>query len=553
MSSQVPNHASPVNTQVTDRSRLVGETAERKVVDALAQLPSPWQVFSTVEWRVQLPHGEQIGEADVVVFHPHLGVVVIEIKGGAVRVVNGEWLYASGRSMGNGPMAQARRNRYALTDKLKIRLREELPSLTFTHAIWLPDVHWTGPLPSADFPSRHFLLDRDALAQPEAALTRLFKDAQPTPQRWTKPQAQVLKDLLAPDCQALEPLAVQVERASKEMHQATEAQLRVLRLLATQQRLLVCGGAGTGKTLLACTLARAHAAQGRTVLVTCFNRHLAAFLKAHFQGTEGVVVGHFHELARLWIEEAGLRFDVPANPADLTHFFRHVVPERVLEAAESMGQRFDTLVVDEAADFEPTWWIALEAMGKPSHSHYCFYDLGQRIYGTDQDWQPPFNLPPIALSENLRNSRPIGEWAAQRGRTPMPETFRVLDGPNPHITEVPSHEDMGPVLRRLLRECTVTHRLGLEQVVVLSPYRHDNPRSTWASVLEGTTWSTDLSLKQPGCLRVGTLQGFKGLESDAIILMGIDERAASHPQWLYVGATRARMVLYVVRTPNINW
>ena len=41
--------------------------------------------FSPVEWRLLNPHGEAVGEADVV-FHPHLGVVVLEVKAGAVRV-----------------------------------------------------------------------------------------------------------------------------------------------------------------------------------------------------------------------------------------------------------------------------------------------------------------------------------------------------------------------------------------------------------------------------------------------------------------------------------
>jgi thymidylate kinase len=39
-------------------------------------------------------------------------------------------------------------------------------------------------------------------------------------------------------------------------------------------RLLVEGCAGSGKTMLAVTLARAHAAQGKSVLLTCFNRAL---------------------------------------------------------------------------------------------------------------------------------------------------------------------------------------------------------------------------------------------------------------------------------------
>ena len=96
----------------------IGIRAENHVFTALKTLPSPWQVFPTVEWRLLRGDGEVIGEADVVVFHPHYGLVVFEIKAGAVDVREGEWFYASCRIMKQSPFSQARRNRYALTDKL---------------------------------------------------------------------------------------------------------------------------------------------------------------------------------------------------------------------------------------------------------------------------------------------------------------------------------------------------------------------------------------------------------------------------------------------------
>jgi hypothetical protein len=53
----------------------IGIRAENRVFTALKTLPSPWQVFPTVEWRLLRGDGEVIGEADVVIFHPHYGLV----------------------------------------------------------------------------------------------------------------------------------------------------------------------------------------------------------------------------------------------------------------------------------------------------------------------------------------------------------------------------------------------------------------------------------------------------------------------------------------------
>ena len=45
---------------------------------------------------------------------------------------------------------------------------------------------------------------------------------------------------------------------------------------------------------------------------------------------------------------------------------------------------------------------------------------------------------------------------------------------------------------------------------------------------------------------MGTVQAFKGLEADVVVLVGIDARSMRHPATLYVGASRARAALYVL-------
>ncbi len=54
--------------------------------------------------------------------------------------------------------------------------------------------------------------------------------------------------------------------------------------LDTQPRVVVYGGAGTGKTVLAVDAARRLASAGQRVLFLCFNRLLAAKLASHVSG-----------------------------------------------------------------------------------------------------------------------------------------------------------------------------------------------------------------------------------------------------------------------------
>lgn len=528
----------------------VGQRAENRVLSALSSLPAPWQFFSTVEWRLLERHGESIGEADVVVFHPAYGLVVFEIKAGEVEIRDGVWFYGSGLPMKQSPMAQARRNRYALLDKLRQRLGNAANMLTVTHAVWFPEVLWKAPVPT-ELPSRHFLLDRNTLKAPETALLALMREAAPDGPAWTRSQQQALKELLAPDCHFLVPLAVQVETTLSELHQATEQQMAVLRMLRSQSRLLVEGGAGTGKTLLACMLAREHAAAGKSVLLTCFNKQLAKHLADCLGDCPEIHVVNFHELVHLMAERAGLPYLIVDDPAERARFFREGAAELLLASSELLDIRFDTLIVDEAMDFAPTWWIALSAWGREGYGWYCFYDRQQAIYQHGSEWEPPFSADPMQLNVNLRNPQPIGEFAARIADYPLPEAFRVKDGVPPKTLLSTDFLSMAKQLRGLLQALLDKEGIAPEQIVVLSPYRADNAKSTWRTGLQQVEISTEMATPSPGKIRVGTIQGFKGLEADVVIMAGIDGKAAQHPDWLYIGASRARAALYVLALEGV--
>jgi hypothetical protein len=541
-------HTETHSHTATSAQQDAGAKAEAKVMAALGRLPAPWQAVHTVEWRLLGHHGEQVGEADVVVFHPLHGVVVLEIKAGAIRIDNGVWHYGSGLVMKQSPFAQARRNRFALLDKLRHRLgRDAAEALTVTHGAWFPDVNWKGALPGAEMPSRVFLLDRSTLADPEPALLKLFQHAQPDAVAWTRTQQHALKELLAPDCHQLVPLAVRVEDTVAELQQATAQQIKVLRALRLQLRLLVEGGAGTGKTVLAATLAREHAALGKRVLLTCFNKALAQSLAQGLADVPGITVLPFHDLAQYLCQQAGVPYRIPTSGETIGRFFREDSPELLLQATEALPEaRFDSLIVDEAADFAPTWWIALEALGASGFSWCCFYDRQQSLFQSGQDWQAPFAGSPMLLDTNLRNTRPIGELAAQLGRCTPPSAFRLDHGELPVVQYSPHFEGMVGHLRQLLKHLLDTQHLRPEQLVILSPYKHTNAASTWAKGLDDFAISTNMVNPPAGHIRIGTVQGFKGLESDVVVLAGLDSKVSRHPELLYVGISRARAALYVL-------
>ncbi len=165
--------------------------------------------------------------------------------------------------------------------------------------------------------------------------------------------------------------------------------------------------------------------------------------------------------------------------------------------------------------------------------------------------EPPFAAIPLRLEANLRNTRPIGEFAARVGNAVVPTEFRVNEGSIPIIHYSKNFNEMATQLNNLLKTLLTKDKIAIDRIVVLAPYRHTNTQSTWAAGLDSTQLSTNLAQSESGLLRIGTIQGFKGLEADIIILVGIDHQASVHPEWLYVGCSRARMLLYVFKLEHI--
>lgn len=119
-------------------------------------------------------------------------------------------------------------------------------------------------------------------------------------------------------------------------------------------------------------------------------------------------------------------------------------------------------------------------------------------------------------------------------------------GPAPQTQLSGDFTEMAGQLRQVLRTLLKRDGLRPEQVVVLAPYRHTNTTSGWAAGLDEVTLNLDVVNAVPGQVRIGTIQGFKGLEADVVIVAGLDRKAGQHPEWLYVGASRARAALYLL-------
>src|ERR1039458_2244353 len=97
---------------------------ERSVAKALAgALDDTYTVYHNIKWLPAEAECDQSeGETDFVIYHPKRGLLIIEVKGGQILVVDGKWYHADrgrpGKPM-KEPLVQANRFRRELLARLQ--------------------------------------------------------------------------------------------------------------------------------------------------------------------------------------------------------------------------------------------------------------------------------------------------------------------------------------------------------------------------------------------------------------------------------------------------
>ncbi len=508
--------------------------SERVVFHALEKLPDPWRVFHSVAWQ-SVRNGKQgDGEADFVLVNPKHGLIVLEVKGGSIEMVDGEWR-TSGKVGTHriDPIEQAVSSKHALVTYLRETI-EGLPWIESGHAVWFPDIRVSGDLTAAA--PDELLLDRGDLSRPVAAINDVVN-------RWGIHKAipdealDQITSRLAPTITVRHTLADDIQDVHARQVELTETQRRALDGLKRARRVLVYGGAGTGKTVLAAERARRLAADGFRVVLTCFNRPLGDALRKEFEGIDLVTAGSFHRLAHEWITAAGMEF--PDEP-DAT-WWDDPAGEAVLESFAANGFEADAIIVDEGQDFDDSWFMALEgAMAEPDSALFLvFADPHQAIYR--EGWEAPPGMVEYELDLNCRNTNQIAAVVARiYGDDPAPGG---TDGPEPRFLPVESPEGVDKALRGELHRLVNEGNVGTHDVVVLTQNRATRDR------LIGVTLAgvqLEAMESHSNGVAVETIHRHKGLEAAAAIVILERLETDRDRSLAYIGLSRPRAHLAVI-------
>jgi hypothetical protein len=163
----------------------------------------------------------------------------------------------------------------------------------------------------------------------------------------------------------------------------------------------------------------------------------------------------------------------------------------------------------------------------------------------------PFAQPEYRLRRNCRNTRPIAAFARRAvGLVDDASLAGLPDGPEPVVHEVAGPADERDAVRRVLHELIHEQGLAPAQVVILGGHRIGNSSFAEGRRLGNFSVRDAAEPDEPNSIRYATVHKFKGLEADAVLLVGIGEPSrvydeAAWRRFVYVGGTRARAVLHV--------
>ncbi len=545
----------------------VKSDAEKKIFKWFKEAPGTddWIVLHSLglAYHSKLIHGE----TDFLVLAPHLGIFALEIKGGQVkRSSGGIWSftnrYGEETRKERGPFDQAWEGIHSIIEFIKKNLDSShwrLKQVLFGIGVMTPDVQYDAK--GIDEHQWQVFDIRDAQRGHDVAkyIRRLSEGAK---EDWSshyesdaekklpdRNDVEYLKTLLRNEFDTVVPLNLGSSKASGQQIELTKEQYGCLDQLEDNNRLLIPGGAGTGKTMLAVEAARRFTANGERVALLCYNRTLGTWLRGALKDVKcrPAYVGTLHGWMSSLIPE-----NMSQESENEQDWFENILPHRIIGKLEQEEPPFDRIIIDEAQDLiRPVYLQMFHYMLAGGFKRGKWVMLGdfsmQAIYDDELNeekliemLQEQTSFAIYRLRINCRNTVEICDDINLVTDSRMKyNPVKSVNGPKPEWDKWTDHEDEKKKLTEKI-DALIKSGVSPSQIVILSPVKYEHSVASKVHQYEISMYTPE---KKNG-LSFSTIHSFKGLESPFIILTDID--TVSDKRLMYVAMSRARYGLYVL-------
>lgn len=534
--------------------------AEKRFFSLMESAPNTedWIVLHSVNIARHVTQTQ--GESDFIVIIPQQGVFVVEVKGGRIHYEDGCWTSVDRNNKVN-PISSPINEASTAMHSLKKYIESQLPSLhtNLKHCLWgyciaFPDSYFDNNYTLPDLANEQ-IADSSSMNDLTGFFLKLsnfwktrVNIANLKPIYPNKEECKIISNILRPNIDFSVSLTGQVETVEKQIISLTDNQNTILEGLMENERCLIRGGAGTGKTLLALNFYKAASFQGGNIAFFCYNKQLASYIQNSIQTPYTCCFhGYMESVAKSVFPQ-----EIAQAKENQKQYYEIDLPNLFMDAfIQNNCELFDYLILDEAQDLMSTKYLEvfdLILSGGLQHGKWLFFmDADHQNLYSQNSYQGIQSLlakydtyyTKYLLKDNCRNSvaiiEMIDKWFGfnTRHRNVQEKGVEVVTKPYRH--EEQEQEELQSTLYELLK------KFSPSDIVLLSPKRFEN------SIASQTKVPLISEKKQSGSIYFSTIQAFKGLESKIVILCDIsDIDTPQAKQHLYVGMTRAKSALYII-------
>ena len=400
--------------------------AEKKVFFELERLNDDYTIFHSVNLPKHLYKIE--GEIDFVIICK-LGILCLEVKGGNVDRKDGIWKFTDRNGNVNekseGPYEQVEGNMYTLMKYLKEKFGEQsnITSTQFANAVFFTDID-EFVIDDISF-IKEITIDKNRLENNK--IEKIIQDIYSYYSKrnydtyhfyrrgLSEKDLQILSRFLSEDFGYSYSLSQELKDIEKQIIKFTEKQQEAFQEMEDNDRIIIKGSGGTGKTLILYEQAIRKAIEGKKVIFICFNKLLSKFLNKKLDKEIEEIKNHIkiYQIHSYMISQLKKQnIDIEISNSD--NFFKIELPEKFLNYSEL--EQNDVLIIDEAQDLLNYNYIdVLDKIiknGLKDGNWYMALDPNQNLY--NNEFNEVFEYikteirPTIKkLNDNCRNTKQI--------------------------------------------------------------------------------------------------------------------------------------------------